>query len=264
MKEQLQLFLTAVMFYTRIPVPKTAHHYAEKLSLATKYLPLIGWITGGACVLALYGLAQVWPYPVALLLSMAISLWLTGAFHEDGLADFCDGFGGGWTKAQILDIMKDSRIGTYGMAGLLLVMLLKFYCLYSLGLPHALLALWVAHPLSRFAAVTIIYTDPYARENEDAKAKPVAQGIRLPDLLLAGLLAVLPLAVLLWQEPGQGAQAGLLCAGWLIAPTLARWCLLRLMRKWIGGYTGDCLGAVQQAAEISIYLVSCAVWRTVA
>lgn len=248
------------MFYTRIRVPERINHAAETLNLATKYLPLIGWIIGGACVLALYLFSWALPYPVALLLSMAFSVWLTGAFHEDGFADCCDGFGGGWTKEKILDIMKDSRIGTYGMVGLLLVMLLKFFCLYSLGLPHAMLALCIAHPLSRFVAVTVIYTDNYARENEDAKAKPVSKGIDSSDLLLAGLFAILPLLSLYWWTPFSWTRVGALCGGWLVALVLVRGYLVRLMRKWIGGYTGDCLGAVQQASEIAIYLLCCVLW----
>lgn len=253
MKKQLQVFLAAVMFYTRIPVPRRIGHHADQLNAATKYLPLIGWIVGGACALALAVFSQVLPWPVAVLLSMALSLWITGAFHEDGFADFCDGFGGGWTKEKILDIMKDSRIGTYGMVGLLLVMLIKFCCLYQMPPTAALVALCVAHPLSRFVAVTVIYTDPYVRANEDAKAKPVSKGITTGGLAIAALFAFLPLAACLywWYNMHLLLLTGVL----LVVLALARWYMVRLMRRWICGYTGDCLGAVQQVAEILIYLV---------
>ncbi|PUZ28110.1 adenosylcobinamide-GDP ribazoletransferase [Chitinophaga parva] len=253
MKKQLQFFLAAVMFYTRIPVPRNMRHDTAQLNAATKYLPLIGWVVGGAAALALFVFSKVLPWPVAVLLSMALSLWITGAFHEDGFADFCDGFGGGWTKEKILDIMKDSRIGTYGMAGLLLVLLLKFCCLSQLSPVPALVALCVAHPLSRFVAVTVIYTDTYVRANEDAKAKPVSKGITAGGLAVAACFAFLPLAVCLywWYSMHLLLLTGVL----LVVLVLARWYMVRLMRRWIGGYTGDCLGAVQQVAEIMIYLV---------
>lgn len=257
MKEQYQLFWTAVMFYTRIPVPPGIDHAADRLNKATCYLPLIGWIVGGAMAALLYGLHFILPLPIVLLLTLAAGIWITGAFHEDGFADMCDGFGGGWTKAKILDIMKDSRIGTYGMAGLTILLLLKFYCLQSLPLPIAIAALLIAHPLSRLLAVTVIYSLPYVRENEDSKAKPVSKGITAPALLVAAILGLLPLLAWIgWQQ-----QYWLLIT--IPAIWLARTYLVRLMRKWIGGYTGDCLGATQQVAETVIYLCFCIIqWKS--
>jgi adenosylcobinamide-GDP ribazoletransferase len=206
--------------------------------------------------LVLYGAGHVVPWPVSILLSLITGIWITGAFHEDGFADMCDGFGGGWTKEKILLIMKDSRIGAYGMLGLLLLMLLKFYSLQSLSLQTALIAMVVAHSLSRFTAVTIIYTHPYVRENEDSKAKPVSKGISAAELAIAGLFGLLPLLL---------ATVLLHRYIWLVtlpAVWLARTYMSRLMRKWIGGYTGDCLGAVQQVAETVVYLCFCIVeWK---
>ncbi|PSL48914.1 cobalamin-5'-phosphate synthase [Chitinophaga niastensis] len=251
MKKQWQLLLTAIMFYTRLPVPVSTPFNTDMLSKATRYLPLIGWITSAVMIAVLYVLWHIAPPMISIFLSIIIGVWVTGAFHEDGFADMCDGFGGGWTKEKILDIMKDSRIGTYGMLGLLLLMTLKFLCLRELSFYKVMLAIIAAQPLSRFIAVTIIYTHSYVRENEDSKAKPIANGITLPDLSIAAAFGLLPfLAAMIYLQ-----NYTLLLT--IPALWLARWYLARLMRKWIGGYTGDCLGAVQQVSETVIYLCFC-------
>lgn len=253
--EQWYLLRTAIMFYTRIPVGNIPHGL-DRLSRATRYLPLIGWLVGVTMALVLYTLNLIAPWPVTIILSLVTGIWMTGAFHEDGFADMCDGFGGGWTQEKILLIMKDSRIGTYGMLGLLLLMLMKFYCLFALSPSLAAIAIVVAHALSRFTAVTIIYTHPYVRENEDSKAKPVSKGIKGWELFVAGCFGLLPLllATVLLHH-----YLWLLC---LPAVWLARFYMARLMRKWIGGYTGDCLGAVQQLSETVVYLCFCLVeWK---
>src|SRR5690348_17261176 len=107
MKRELQIFFTAVMYYTRIPVPPSTTHEPEFLSLATRYVPVIGWIVGGVYSAVIVVAMMVFPVWVSILLGLAASVLLTGAFHEDGFADVCDGFGGGWTREKILLIMKD-------------------------------------------------------------------------------------------------------------------------------------------------------------
>lgn len=256
MKKEWQIFLTAVMYYTRIPVGSNIDHAAEKLNQATRYLPFIGWITGAAMILLLWAFSFVAPLTICILLSLVLGIWMTGAFHEDGFADMCDGFGGGWTKEKILDIMKDSRVGTYGMLGLMLLMLTKFFSLEVLPLEKIMLAIAVAHPLSRFTAATIIYTHTYVRENEDSKAKPLAKGITASSLGIAAIWGLAPFIVVTLY-----LQHYLLL---IIFPALllARWYMVRLMQRWIGGYTGDCLGAMQQVAETIIYLCFCIVeWK---
>ena len=114
----MNLFFTALMFYTRLPVPANINHNDTALSRATQFFPLIGWIIGGIGAATLCGCSLVFSPELAVLLSMIATIYATGAFHEDGFADMCDGFGGGWTKTQILTIMKDSRLGTYGVTGL--------------------------------------------------------------------------------------------------------------------------------------------------
>jgi len=230
-------------------------HGLDLLNNATRYLPFIGWITGGAMALVLWSASLIAPWTISILFSLIAAIWITGAFHEDGFADMCDGFGGGWTKEKILLIMKDSRIGTFGMLGLVLLMLLKFYALQSFALKQALLAIIIAQPLSRFVAVTIIYTLPYVRENEDSKAKPVSKGISSWELTLAGCLGLLPLTVIIIVFQ-QYILIFLLPVLWLVRTYMSR-----KMRRWIGGYTGDCLGAVQQVSETVVYLFLCiAAW----
>jgi adenosylcobinamide-GDP ribazoletransferase len=251
MRRQVELFFTALMFYTRVPCPKWVGHSEELLNKATIYFPVMGWLVGGVAAGAYWALRFLFPPDVALLLSMVVGILMTGAFHEDGFADVCDGFGGGWTRLRILDIMKDSRLGTYGAAGLGLMLALKFVALRSLPPLAVAPVLVVAHALSRATALTFIYTHEYARENEDSKAKPVAKKISFAELSVGLAFGVLPL---------------LLYAAWLRQPALllllgplglVKAGLARYFGKWIGGYTGDCLGATQQVAEVVVYLFFC-------
>lgn len=250
----MRLFFTALMFYTRLPVPKHIDHSADALNRATVYFPLIGWIVGGIGV-GTYWLSSVLfpPTYLPVLFSIVATVWATGAFHEDGFADVCDGFGGGWNKVQILTIMKDSRLGTYGTIGLGLLLAVKFFALQALfgveAFGWAVALKYVsAHSLSRLTAATVIRALPYAREDLDAKAKPIAQGITSGQLSIAALLGLLPLLALV-------AYTGLwIYLTFLIPLALVRWRLIRFFRKWLDGYTGDCLGATQQLAEVIVYL----------
>ncbi|TGD80876.1 adenosylcobinamide-GDP ribazoletransferase [Hymenobacter wooponensis] len=254
MRRQVELFFTALMFYTRVPCPRWVGHSEELLNKSTIYFPVMGWLVGGVAGLTLWGLQYFFPPNLALLLSMVASILMTGAFHEDGFADVCDGFGGGWTQERILDIMKDSRLGTYGAAGLGLILALKFYALQTINyrslniLQSIIPVLIVAHALSRATALTFIYTHEYARANEDSKAKPVAKKLSLPELAVGLALGLLPLlAYAIWLR-----------SPWLLLVLLPLWLvkayLARYFQKWIGGYTGDCLGATQQVAEVVVYL----------
>ena len=144
---QLKQFFLALSFYTRLPGPKSQDY--TKLPQATVYLPLVGWLVGGISALSFYLADLLWPQVTAVILALIAGIFLTGAFHEDGFADVCDGFGGGWGKQRILEIMKDSYIGVYGVVGLLLLFLLKISLLGSLlttAVPWVLLA---GHSISR-------------------------------------------------------------------------------------------------------------------
>lgn len=241
------------MFYTRIPCPAWVDHSEEYLNKATVYFPVIGWIAGGLGAVVYYGGTLAFGAEISVAMSMIAGILLTGAFHEDGFADVCDGFGGGWTKEKILEIMKDSRVGAYGAIGLVLVLGFKFLLLvailqkYSSFVPVLLLLVSV-HAVSRFVAVTLIYTHSYAKENEDSKAKPVAKKLAFSELSVAFGFAIVPLAGLVWLT--QNPLYGLV----FVPLGLVKWYMGRYFQRWIGGYTGDCLGATQQVAEITAYL----------
>jgi adenosylcobinamide-GDP ribazoletransferase len=251
MKKEIHIFFTALMFFTRIPCPGWIDHSPEYLTKSARYFPLVGIIVGGIGGLVYYLSAFIFPHSISLILSMTSTILATGAFHEDGLADMCDGFGGGWTKENILRIMKDSRVGTYGMVGLVFVLALKFACLFQVDpkiIPFVLIA---GHALSRYAASTLLYTLEYVRDDADSKAKPAAGKMSLASLVVGGIFGILPLALFL-------NPYFLL----LIIPVyLMRWYLARFFVKWIGGQTGDCGGATQQLCEVVFYLSWIALWK---
>ncbi len=244
MKQEIHIFVTALMFFTRLPCPIKLEYSEVYLNQATKYFPLIGWIVGsGAALVFLIG-TFLFPISIAIVLSMIASILITGAFHEDGFADVCDGFGGGWEKAQILAIMKDSRVGAYGVIGMNLILLLKFAALEAMPIDMVPVVLLAGHSLSRFAASTIIFTGYYVRDNEDSKAKPVAKQLSIKQLIVAGCFGLAPLLLL----PSYYCLLALIPV-WLMTHYLAHFFTQR-----IGGYTGDCLGATQQLTEMVFYL----------
>ncbi len=261
-KEEIKIFFTAVMFYTRIPCPQWVDHSHDYLNKASRYLPLIGWILGVATFLVLYFSLIVFPPEIAVILSMIAGILLTGAFHEDGFADVCDAFGGGYEKMRILDIMKDSRVGAYGLIGTTLILLLKFASLTALlTLTFAtlnpkigvLLILVSAHSISRLAAVSVVFNNAYVREDALSKSKPIAKKNTWKEILGATVFGLIPVAILACY------QYQILYA--LLPVLIARILLSRYFNKWIGGYTGDCLGATQQVSEIVFYLSVIAIWK---
>lgn len=254
MRYQLELFFTALGFFTRLPVPAWVPWSPERLNHAARYFPLVGWIVGGIAAASWLAFAQLFPPTVAVLLSMAVTIRATGAFHEDGWADACDGLGGGWDKSQALAIMKDSRIGSYGTIGLVLMLLAKAAALVELaaaGAAAVAVALVAAHPLSRLASTSLIHTLEYVREDESSKAKPLARRLSATELAIATAFGLLPLALLAPQEAAAALIATTVVTGWA-----ARYFVRRL-----GGYTGDLLGATQQASELAIYLGLLAAWN---
>jgi adenosylcobinamide-GDP ribazoletransferase len=262
MKQELRIFFTALMFYTRIPCPKWVDHDAAYINKATRYFPLIGYIVGGISFLIFSGIYYLLGLPIAIVLSISAGILITGAFHEDGFADVCDGFGGGWTKAKILEIMKDSRVGAYGAIGILLLLTLKYFALHAL-FSELLLSEYVKksianeyivliyfgiifiayHSLARLTAITIVFTETYAREDEDSKAKPIAQAYSYKEIFGAFILGLIPLVLLAFYTKWQMLFV-------LLPLIVLRFFMIRYFNKWIQGYTGDCLGAVEQLAEV--------------
>jgi len=254
-KKEGHIFCAALLFFTRIPCPKSIKITQEHFAKSATYLPLIGWLVGGFSALVYFSSSFILPNYVAILFSMLCSVILTGGIHEDGLADVCDGFGGGWNKEKILAIMKDSYTGAYGVIGLIFIFLFKFFLLSellhiipnssSLSITHfPLFIIIAAHSISRFVAVTFMYTHDYARASEESKSKNVSQKMSLVSLIVALLFGITPL--LLFNN-----EFVFLI---LIPLIVTKWLLARYFSKWIGGYTGDCLGATQQISEIVFYL----------
>ncbi len=247
MKKQWTLFLTAIMFYTRIPVPKNIQYSDRILNKSTKYFPFIGWIIGGFGALVFYASQFVLPLSISVILSMISTVLLTGAFHEDGLADTCDAFGGGWSKEKILEIMKDSRIGTYGTLGLIFILLTKYFSLTSVSVEQIPFVLFAAHALSRYTATGMIFFSEYARDDATSKTKPVGKELSSGDFLLALIFGSTPLLLL-----SINYSYWYLLIFISIVPII--YFLKRYFEKWIGGFSGDGLGATQQVSEIAFYI----------
>jgi adenosylcobinamide-GDP ribazoletransferase len=252
--QQVRLFFIALQFFTRLPIPRWVGFETAWLHHASRYFPLVGLIVA-AIAAGVYALAAlVLPPAVAVLLSTAAGIYATGAFHEDGFADMCDGFGGGHSRERVLEIMKDSRIGAYGAIGIILLLAIKCATLASLPPAGVLAALFVAHPASRLMATTLIWRMEYARA--EGKAKPMAQEMRTGEFAIAACTAALPIAAV--AGSGWIAPAALACG--LLGMVLAAAWLARKCAQRLGGYTGDCLGAVQQLTEAVFYLGVLAAW----
>jgi adenosylcobinamide-GDP ribazoletransferase len=257
MKDELRIFFTALMFYTRIPCPKWVDHDAAYINKATRYFPFIGYIVGGISFMVFLAAAFLFNPLAAIVFSLIAGVLVTGAFHEDGFADVCDGFGGGWTKAKILEIMKDSRVGAYGVIGTILLLLLKFSALNQIvlllqryeprHLIYFVLVFITYHSLARLTAITIVFTEVYAKEDEESKAKPIAQAYSYKEVFWAFIFGLAPLIALSYF------------LNWYFLLTVLplivlRFFMIRYFNKWIQGYTGDCLGAVEQIAEVVVML----------
>lgn len=255
MRREVEYFFAALRFFTRIPVPAWVGHSEAQLNHAARWFPGVGWLVGAIGAAVTLAAAWLWPAAIAVLLGMVATVLLTGAFHEDGLTDTLDGLGGGWTREQALAIMKDSRIGSYGAIGLVLVLLIKFAALHELlagagavsPAPTFLAALIAGHAVSRLASTTLIFALDYARA--DGKAKPLATRLAKGELAFAALIGLAPCLWLPWQQAAIALMLVLLVT-FLAARTFVR---------RLGGYTGDCLGATQQLTELAFYLgLACA------
>jgi len=246
---ELSYLFSGLSFYTRLPCPAWVKYSPESLNKSRKYLPLIGMIIGAIAAAVFYLSQLVLPESISIALSMMVTVYLTGAFHEDGLADCADGFGGGWDKRQILKIMKDSRVGSYGVVSLVLVLGLKFLVLWELQLIDGelmMFALIAGHSLSRLMASLIMQFYDYVSEDSASKSKTITS---LKLSVLEMLWSLVPITVLLVFM----AQLHFLVA--IASMLLLTWFLARGYQQRIAGYTGDCLGATQQLTELLFYMV---------
>ncbi len=246
---ELRLTLLAMQFLTRVPVPAWVGYRDEWLHQCARHFSLVGLLVGVVAALVLQCAWALWPWPLAVLLSMVATLVFTGAFHEDGLADTFDALGGVVARDKALAIMKDSRLGTYGTVTLVAVLALKAAALTALG-AQAAAALLLAHSVSRVLPVALIRWLPYAGDADAAKAKPLSTQVSLAGLAVAVFWALLVAgAVLGARQLDASAVLVSLTAAALVALLMARW-----LRRRLGGFTGDTLGATQQLGELAIYL----------
>lgn len=245
---QFVLFFYALSYFTRVPIPATITFDNKQFHKANAYLPIIG--AGVAIVMvALFYLWQLFfSLPVSLILMLIGSLLLTGALHEDGFADCCDGLGGGYNTAQRLKIMKDSQIGSYAGIGLVILFLLKFTLFVELAMiayPALFIALLIAHVLSRYSALCIMQNLPYVRLKNGSKVQALATKLNNHYFIFASLCAFSTLLLLSLQS-----AVIIICV-----TTVLTLILRKLFIRDLEGYTGDCLGFTQQCIEVTILLL---------
>ena len=254
-KRQLTLFFYALSYFTRLPIPVSTVFDNEQFHKANAYLPLIGMLVAFVMLITFYFCQLLFSLPISIILMLVVSLLLTGALHEDGFADCCDGFGGGYDATQRLKIMKDSQIGSYAGIGLVVLFLLKFNILIELatiGFETFAISLLIAHTLSRYGALCIMQTMPYVRLAKEGKVKGLAKKLNCRYFLFASL-SVLPVLFLT-------SITSVLFI--VIASLLCTLLLMALFKRNLEGYTGDCLGLTQQSLELVILLLSTLVLAT--
>ncbi|MGA1286905.1 MAG: adenosylcobinamide-GDP ribazoletransferase [Rubrivivax sp.] len=259
---ELRLLLVALQFLTRVPVPAWVGYEPQWLNRSVRHFPLVGVGVGAVGAAVACAAALLWPAPVAATLSVAVTLWLTACFHEDGLAATFDALLGATSRDRALEIMKDSRIGTYGAAALVVALLLRIGLLAQMLRHDPLLAaacLVAGHAPGRACAVALLAPLPYG----GADAPPMFYSQKCGMYMNSSAWAVvvgLAALVLVGPASGSAAQAALAVA----VAAAGLWVLLAVLRAWLrrrlGGYTGDTLGACQQLGEILVWLVFVAVW----
>lgn len=244
---ELNLFFHALMFYSRIPVGKI-NYSEERLAQSLRYFPLVGIIVGsiGAGIFVLANI--VFPHSLSVIFALVAMIATTGALHEDGVADFFDGFGGGYTKERILAIMKDSHIGAYGVIALVLLFLFKFSLLISIVSQKLPVVLIAAHASSRLIAIILMKLSTYAR-TENSKSSHSRRPLSVVTLLVAFIFGILPFLFIPWQ----------VTVVVLVVYAILLWSIKTYVERKIGGFTGDILGALQQFGELAFFAVYIAV-----
>ena len=244
--------LAAFIFFTRLPFWRLRQPPKECYATVVEHWPLTGWLTGGAMGIMIYFGGLFFPDYVTVLLAILLRILITGALHEDGLADFFDGFGGGGKDRQrILDIMKDSHIGTYGVLGLIFYFLILSAAICSIPPYFAAVMVFAADPYSKMVTSQLILMMPYARREEEAKSKVVYRkfgawaGVSLAVQGLLPMIAFIYIMDISWEAI-------------IFIPAIVMYMLYLFIWSRLRGYTGDCCGAVCLLVELSIYLFVCA------
>lgn len=265
-RKEWYTLLLAFMFYSRMPVPSIPDqvYSQDLLNRATRYFPFVGLVVATlvSAVMLLFAWLLPGSFLLRVLLGMAFSLFATGAFHEDGLADAFDGFGGGHTKEDVLTIMKDSRLGTYGVLGLLGSLSLKAAMWVFIAQNHGWVALTcivlAIYTLSRFMALAFMVSTPMA--TSQGKVKPIAASLSTIDLVVAIVITLLVFGTVLYMlalgvaTPNTAMSIGLVAG--LVPTSIVLGQFRGYVLRRIGGYTGDVLGTVQQIAELCSYLTT--------
>ena len=242
--------LAALTFFTRLPFWRIREIPAEHFKRVVPLWPVAGWLTGFTMALVLWLCSQVLPLTLAWIVAVVARLLLTGCLHEDGRADFIDGFGGGTTRERTLAIMKDSHIGTYGVIGLIVYFALLLQLPATLSRDTLVLAVLCGDCWSKCCAAQLINFLPYARTEETAKNKTVYARMTLGELILCFFFGLAPAFILTFALHWMPASFL-----WLLLVPLGVTLLLSLlMRRKIQGYTGDCCGAAFLLCELSFYL----------
>jgi adenosylcobinamide-GDP ribazoletransferase len=235
------------------------------LRASAAHFPGVGWLVGGVVAAVTWLLLVALPGGafaplVAAVLGTVVSVLMTGAFHEDGLADVADGLGGSQNRDRALEIMKDSRVGAFGAIAVVLALLLKVALLAqlgSLGVAVACTSVFLAHVVSRTWPLLVIRVLPHVGDAAGSKSKPLADQITWGALTAAALWCFLALAPVFIAYPAIKSVAITVA---LAASALAFWVMLRWFRRRLGGFTGDCLGATQQVCELAFYLGMAVGW----
>lgn len=267
MLNPIRHYLLALQFFTRIPVTGKLADWVgyspELLRASAAHFPGIGYVVGICTAICFWLTLQLLPAHsasilIAAVLSTVMSAMLTGAFHEDGLADLADGLGGHVSREKSLEIMKDSRIGSYGAVALILALSMKLALLNLLGqlsLNSTLMAIFLAHVVSRCMPLFIIQSLAHVGDTPQSKSKPLADSISISALCIALIWCLSAFVLILCLYPAWRWLGG------FVASLLALAWMMNFLKRRLGGFTGDALGATQQLSEIAFYLGVLFAWR---
>lgn len=247
----IKRFLTALMFYTRIPVHAS---HDQNLEEATLFLPIIGLLVGGISAAVWFAAQLLFPHSVSLVIAMIVGVFLTGAFHEDGFVDSCDGLGGGFSVQDKLRIMKDSRVGAYGLIGALLLFLFKYAVMLEIPARFFPAALVLVQVLSRLVPVYLIRILPYVRDDGTSKVHQVSRGMKPGDIIFATVSAIAIACAICYFAAFWELLYVLISLPIFIIITALH------LHHQLKGYTGDLLGASQQITEgglLALVLIVC-------
>ena len=244
--------LAAFIFFTRLPFWRLRQPPKEAYKTVVEHWPLTGWLTGSVMAAVMYISCYVFPFEISAVLAIATRVLLTGALHEDGLADFIDGFGGGGSNRQrVLDIMKDSHIGTYGVIGLIIYFLLLLFALMTMKPFEAALTIMAVDPFAKMLSAQLTQMMPYARTEDEAKNHTVYRKFNVKAGISLAIQGLLPMGLFIYYMYDR--------VNWqliVFVPAIIMYSLYLFIWRRLHGYTGDCCGAVCLITELATLLVA--------